>query len=447
MTGAWAGAPGHRAWLLGEALRLLEFFRASLDVEGRFVELDDDGRPMPTGCPPAGSPRQNLLTVARAVHSYSLGELLGVPGCAGIVERGLEALWTGHRDAAAGGYADAVDPVGAPVGSADAPAGSKSAYGHAFVMLAGSSATAAGHRAAREVLDDVLAVVDERFWSEEDGAAREAFSAEWVELEPYRGANSNMHLCEAFLAAADARRDAGLAARAERLARRFLDVNARQRGWLLPEHYDLDWQARPEHNRERPDDPFRPYGVTIGHLLEWARLAVSIGLAAGRPEPWLAECASGLFDRATKLGWDAASGGLRYTVDWDGSPVDADHYWWPVAEGIGAASYLARALGDADGAYEGWYRRFWEFAATHLVDHARGGWYPELDAQNRRKAHPWYGKPDVYHALQACLLPLFPLAPSVAAALRAGEGEGGHQDVRAVVGAAPTWGADRKEQG
>jgi mannose/cellobiose epimerase-like protein (N-acyl-D-glucosamine 2-epimerase family) len=422
MSDSWTSAPGHRAYLLGEALRLLEFFRASVDAKGRFVELDDDGRPMPTGCPPAPSPRQNLLTVARAVHSYSLGELLGVPGCAAIVERGLEALWTEHRDASAGGYLDAVDAAGAPVGSAGAPGGSKSAYGHAFVVLAGSSAATAGHDGASELLEDSLAVVEERFWSEEDGAASEAFSAEWVELEPYRGANSNMHLCEAFLAAADARGDARLALRAERLARRFLDMNARERGWLLPEHYDVGWRALPEHNRERPDDPFRPYGVTIGHLLEWARLAISVGLATGRLEPWLLECAAGLFDRATTLGWDEVHGGLCYTIGWDGAAVDADHYWWPVAEGIGAASYLARALGDAEGTYESWYRRFWEFAATHLVDHERGGWYPQLDEQNRHKVHPWYGKPDVYHALQACLLPLFPLAPSVAAALRPAEG-------------------------
>ena len=48
---------------------------------------------------------------------------------------------------------------------------------------------------------------------------------------------------------------------------------------------------------------------------------------------------------------------------------------------------------------------FWEFAAAHLIDHERGGWYPMLDEHNVRKSHPWYGKPDIYHSLQACLLP------------------------------------------
>ena len=51
---------------------------------------------------------------------------------------------------------------------------------------------------------------------------------------------------------------------------------------------------------------------------------------------------------------------------------------------------------------------FWEFAAEHLIDDARGGWYPQLTAENARTEHPWYGKPDVYHVMQAFLAPLLP---------------------------------------
>jgi mannose/cellobiose epimerase-like protein (N-acyl-D-glucosamine 2-epimerase family) len=64
------------------------------------------------------------------------------------------------------------------------------------------------------------------------------------------------------------------------------------------------------------------------------------------------------------------------------------------------------------------HRKFWDFAGAHLIDHVRGGWYPELDPDNHRKVGPWYGKPDLYHALQACLLPLLPPSPSLAGALR-----------------------------
>ena len=414
--GRWAGSGMHETWLRSEALRLLRFFRATVDPGGRFVELDDERRPMPTGCPPATEPRQSLLTVARAVHGYALGELVGVPGSRPIVARGLDVLWTEHRDTVNGGYVEAT-------GSPSATVSTKSAYGHAFVLLAASSGMAAGHDVARALYDDVLGVIGEHFWSPEEGASREAFSADWSELEDYRGANSNMHMCEAFLAASDVAGDDELAARALRIAQLLIGDRARGNGWLLPEHYDSSWRPELEYNRDLPDHPFRPYGVTIGHLLEWSRLVLSTWLATGRRDTWLVEAAEALFDRAVALGWDREHGGLAYTVGWDGTPVNDDHYWWPVAEGIGASSYLGELVGGVH--YEEWYRRFWDFAAEHLIDAERGGWYAQLDVANRRKVHPWYGKPDLYHALQACLLPLVAPAPGLAAELRrAAEGRG-----------------------
>jgi mannose/cellobiose epimerase-like protein (N-acyl-D-glucosamine 2-epimerase family) len=401
------GTP-HRAWLLGQAHRLLDFFRASIDEMGHFVELDDNGQPMraPGAC--QSVPAQSLLTVARAVHSYSLGELLGVPGCGPIVDRGLDALWNEHRDTKAGGYFEAVGAT-EPVDSA------KSAYGHAFVLLGASSALAAGHD-ARLLYDDVRAVIDEHFWSEEDGASRESFTSNWDEREPYRGANSNMHLCEAFLAAADSTGDGALAERASRIARLLIDGHARAHGWMLPEHYDPAWQPQLGYNSDRLDDPYRPYGVTIGHMFEWSRLLLSTWIATGENDGWMREAAGALFEHAVDVGWDGEHRGLSYTVDFDGSPANPDHYCWPIAEGIGASAFLLQLTGDA--LYESWYRKFWDFAGSHLIDHTRGGWYPELDPTNRRKLGPWYGKPDVYHVLQSCLLPLLPPAPSLAAALR-----------------------------
>lgn len=409
----WLTSAAHRDWLADQARRLLVFFRGIVDDEGRFVELDDDGRPMPTGCPPAESPRQHLLTVARAVHSFALGEILGIPGCGPIVEQGIAALRGDHHDRNHGGYFSATAPGGPVVDT-------KSAYDHAFVLLAGASAVAAGHGDARTVYDDALAVIDAHFWSDDDGASVEAFTRSWEELEAYRGANSNMHLCEAFLAAAGVDGDVALAERARRIAERLIDGEARAHGWLLPEHYDTSWAPVLAYNADRRDDPFRPYGVTIGHLLEWSRLLVSIWLVEEVRAPWLLEAARELFARAVGAGWDTVNGGLVYTVGWDARPVNDDHYWWPVAEGIAASSYLARVTGEVD--YERWYRRFWDFAATHLVDHRRGGWYAQLDRSNRRTVNPWYGKPDVYHALQACVLPTFPPAPSAAAAVLGGVG-------------------------
>ncbi len=409
-NGSWLESAQHQAWVADQAVGLLSFFTASVDADGRFVELDDDGQPLPTACPPATSSQQNLLTVTRAVHSYALGEMLGIPGCRRVVDRGLTTLWEEHRDPVAGGYITAV--------GRDGPGDTtKAAYGHAHMLLAAASAVAAGHIDATAMFDDALAVIEEHFWSEEDGAATtEAYDRDWQTLEAYRGANSNMHLCESLLAAAEVGARPDLAERAARVAARFIDGNARLHGWLLPEHYDLSWQPMLEYNRDHLDDPFRPYGATVGHSLEWSRLVVCAGVATGRLDEWFLEASEAMFDRGVSVGWDRRKGGLAYTVDWNGAAANPDHYWWPVAEGIATSAYLVRLTGRDT--YENWYRTFWEYAATHLIDRERGGWYPQLDADNCHKVHPWYGKPDIYHALQACLLPILPVASSLVGAIR-----------------------------
>ncbi|HLI58509.1 MAG TPA: AGE family epimerase/isomerase [Solirubrobacteraceae bacterium] len=411
-TESWLELPAHRAWARTHVAELLRFFRASLDPGGRFRELDDDGRVLVSGAPPASPPRQQLLTVTRVVHCYALGEMLGIPGCATVVERGLETLWEEHRDPEhGGGYLSAIGLDGTPLDT------TKAAYAHAHVLLAAAAGRAAGHALAEPLFDDALQVIERRFWREEQGASAEDHDRDWNELEDYRGANSNMHLCEALLAAAEVSSDQGLAERAEAIARTFIDGHARRGDWLLAEHYTAAFRPLPDYNRDRIDDPFRPYGATIGHSLEWARLVLGCAQATGADGgSWQLEAAEALFARGVRDGWDAEHGGLWYTVDWDGRPVNSDHYWWPVAEGIQTSATLLQTTGRP--LYEEWYRRLWEFAADHLIDEDRGGWYPQLTAENARTADPWYGKPDVYHVLQAYLAPLLPAAPSLIGAVR-----------------------------
>jgi sulfoquinovose isomerase len=43
-----------------------------------------------------------------------------------------------------------------------------------------------------------------------------------------------------------------------------------------------------------------------------------------------------------------------------------------------------------------------------------------VDADGAPAARTWTGRPDVYHALQATLIPRLPLAPTLATALRSG---------------------------
>ncbi len=134
-----------------------------------------------------------------------------------------------------------------------------------------------------------------------------------------------------------------------------------------------------------------------------------------RPPDWLLDAARGLFARATAEGWQA-NGGFVYTTDHDGRPVVTDRLHWVVTEAIGAAAALHAETGDVE--YERWYRTLWDFAELHLIDRERGSWHAELDEALQPSRRTWEGKPDVYHALQATLIPRLPVRPSLAGALR-----------------------------
>jgi mannose/cellobiose epimerase-like protein (N-acyl-D-glucosamine 2-epimerase family) len=195
-----------------------------------------------------------------------------------------------------------------------------------------------------------------------------------------------------------------------------------QRDGRLPEHFGADWRPEPELNRDRPDDPFKPFGATPGHGLEWARLLLQVeATTSGSPDGQadLVATAVRLFDRAVSDGWGAdGADGFVYTTDWDGVPVVRTRMHWVVAEAIGAAAALHRRTGERRFATR--YAAWWDYAEQYLVDRTGGSWWHELDADNRPSAAVWPGKPDLYHAVQATLIPRLPLHRSPARALREG---------------------------
>ncbi|HWT23224.1 MAG TPA: AGE family epimerase/isomerase [Solirubrobacteraceae bacterium] len=397
---SWRERPDHRRFLAAESERLLEFARAAR-VPGGYAWLDE------TGTPDLQRPLQ-LWICTRMVHVFALGDLLGRPGCGPLADHGLAALRDVFADGEHGGWYGEV--AGGRPTSTD-----KTAYEHAFVLLAASSATVAGRPGAEALLGEAAAVVEERFWSDAQGICVEAWDRAWTQLDSYRGANANMHMVEAFLAAADATGDRRWAARALRIATALIDRHARANGWRVPEHYDAELRPDVEYNADRPRDRFRPYGVTPGHALEWSRLLLHLHAALRDPPAWLRQAAAALFARAVEDGWEA-TGGFVYTTGHDGRPAVRERFHWVVAEAIGAAAALHAVTGDD--AYDGWYRAFWDFADLHLRDRVHGGWRSELDADNRPSAATWPGKADTYHAFQATLVPRLPLAPGMALALR-----------------------------
>src|SRR3954454_12662675 len=165
-----------------------------------------------------------------------------------------------------------------------------------------------------------------------------------------------MHGVGATLAAADAFEllsgaspvpAAVLRDRALRSTERVVHGWAREADWRLPEHFTADWQPMPEHKRDRPADPFRPYGVTVGHQFEWARLALHLRAVTDDPPGWLFDDAAGLFDAAADRGWSAdGAEGFPYTLDWADRPVVGARMHWVVCEAVAAAGVLAEVTGD-----------------------------------------------------------------------------------------------------
>ncbi len=404
----WRETGGHRRWLADEADALLAFYEVDLiHPAGGFATLDASGRAM--ACETA----RPLHVTARMVHCFAIAHLLGRPGAADIVDHGMEAIRTRHRDSRHGGYFWSFDEEGPRQRD-------KLAYGHAFVLLAAASAKCAGHPQADALLADVADVLETRFWEAKYGAGAEEFRDDWSPFSAYRGQNANMHLTEALMAAFEATAERGFLDKAESVADRILRKNAAAADWRVPEHYSADWTVDREY---KGSDMFRPYGVTPGHGLEWARLALQLWELGDRRVAWLPEAARSLFARAVGEGWDQARGGFYYTLEWSGAPRVRDRLWWPCCEGLGAATFLGALDGGAH--YEPWYRRIWSFSARHFIDRRQGGWRCQLDDSLRPIDGYFVGKPDLYHALQACLIPLYPTNGSLTRGILRAPGGGG----------------------
>lgn len=401
----WLDSATHRHWLTREGLALLDFHRAGRLASGGFGPIDGDGRLL------AGASVDTMIT-GRMAHSYALAALQGVPGAAALAEHAVRALNGVLRDPQHGGWF-----AGDPAATDDR---SKQCYLHHFVALGAASATHAGIPGAAELLDEVVEVIDSRFWSSEDQAFVEGYAQDWRDLADYRGANSNMHGVELCLELADVRGEPVWLERALAIVERIIHRHAAARDFRILEHFHGDWSEWPDHNADRPDDGFYPYGATLGHGFEWARLMLHLEAALERrgqaAPPWLFADAAALFDASLRDGWEAdGAPGLVYTIDWQGRPMSRRRRHWVHAEAVAAAAAFVQRTGEAH--FEQWYRRLWDLIDSVFIDRERGGWRQELDGRLAIDAAEGDIKPDLYHAYQATLLPRLPLAPNLALAV------------------------------
>jgi sulfoquinovose isomerase len=387
----------HRAWLVDQTHKQLAFGRSFPHPAGGAAWLGSDGKP------DLSRPVFTWIT-ARMAHVHGLGAVAGIPGSDGLADVALDGLAGRLLDHEHGGWFASIDPDGRVDDT-------KSAYATAFVLLAAATTSVAGRPGATELLHLADNVLETRFRTDA-GLYAERWDRSWSHLSDYRGVNSNMHVVEASLAAADATGDPRFTDRALRIASIVIHDWARSTDWRVPEHFDADWQPLPEHHRDQPHHPFEPFGATVGHGLEWSRLVVELRAALGDAAPaWMLPAAQSLFSRAVRDGWSTdGHEGFVYTTDWDGVPVVRERMHWVVCEAICAAAALHQATEDP--AYDDLYRTWWKHAVDHWIDPLTGSWQHQLTPDLRPADSVWPGRPDLYHSLHAVVLPRLPLRPA-----------------------------------
>lgn len=396
----------NREWLQELCMDLLRFGSRFPAPDGSAYYLKEDGAPWKER-------NRDTYATCRMAHAYSIGSLLGYEGSEELVDEALRALKGSMRDVKNGGWY-------AGLGPNDEILPGKMCYAHAFVILAASSAMLIGRPGAEDLLEAALADYDKYFWEEENGLASDNWNTEFTERDTYRGINANMHSVEAFLAAADVAGKEIYRVRAGRMIDHVAEW-ARENDWRIPEHYTDKWEAELEFNREKPDDQFKPYGATPGHGLEWARLIVQWALSTYKEDNKGAEkyiqVAENLFNRAVEDAWNAdGAPGIVYTTDWEGNPIVHDRMHWTLCEGINTAAVLWQVTKKQK--YADYYAEFLQYADEKVLDHVNGSWFHQLDRDNQVIGTVWPGKNDIYHALQATLIPYYGARISIAPAVK-----------------------------
>ena len=385
---------------------LLSFGHQFPSPGGSSYYLGDDGTPW------KDRNRETWIT-SRMTHVYSIGSMLGHEGSEALADAALKGLRGELHDDQNGGWYAGLTKDNEIVPT-------KQCYAHAFVILAASSGVLAGREGAEELLKDALALYDLRFWNEKEGLSCDTWNTEFTELDSYRGLNANMHTVEAFLAAADVTGDEKYRVRAGRIIDHVL-VWAKDNNWRIPEHFSSDWVPDLECNRDRPDDQFKPYGATPGHGIEWARLITQWALSTYKEDKAGAtsyiEAAENLYNRAVSDAWNAdGAPGICYTTDWNGKPVVHDRMHWTLAEAINTSSVLFHVTDNEK--YAADYAEFMKYLDEKVLDHVNGSWFHQLDRENNLLETVWPGKSDIYHALQATLIPYYAPGLSIAVAVK-----------------------------
>ena len=83
---------------------------------------------------------------------------------------------------------------------------------------------------------------------------------------------------------------------------------------------------------------------------------------------------------------------------------------------MNTAATLYRVTGKQE--YADRYAEFLQYIDEDVLDHVHGSWFHQLDKDNHVMGTVWPGKPDLYHAAQATMIPYYAADLSIAPAVK-----------------------------
>ena len=339
---------------------------------------------------------RHLVSSTRCVVNYAMAyRKFGDAEYLSAARHGLAFLRDVHWNPLTGGYTWQLQWK---KGQETLDDGTNHCYGLAFVRVAYAHGLLAGIGEAREWVAETWQLMEQRCWDRDYGLYGDEASADW-ELKPYRGQNTNMHACEAMLAAYEASGDVKILDRAELLGSHITHWQAALANGLIWEHYHANWSVDWEYNDHDRSNFFRPRDFQRGHMAEWAKLRLILERHCS--VSWLLPRAEQLFNIALEYAWDQENGGLYYGFGLEDAICDIDKYFWVQAESIAAAAFLAQRT--AKTAYWDVYQRPWAYGWRYFVDHQHGAWWCILRADNQKYSNEKSpaGKVD-YHTMGSC---------------------------------------------
>jgi len=338
--------------------------------------------------------KKHLVSSTRIIVNYALAAItFNNDDYLAIAKHGLDYLENVHWQASSHSYAWTI--------ANNQPEDmTQQAYGYAFVLLAYAAAKKAGIIANDDKLIATYQMLEQKFWQADFGLYADEISPAGI-LSTYRGQNSNMHLCEAMIAAYEATNNSLFLDRAKLLAHNIAVRQASLTDNLIWEHYTLNFQPDWQYNKDDPKNLYRPWGFQPGHQTEWAKLLLMLNQHA--PEAWLVERAIFLHNSAYDLAWDAEFGGLIYGFDPTNKWCDDEKYFWVQAESFASAALLYAQTKEQK--YLDQYNAIWQYCDQHFVDHVYGAWFRVLSRDNVKNSNEKSsaGAKCDYHTLGACL--------------------------------------------